>query len=403
MVCLPVALLGVPAYAEDRASPVEVAPVEEREVAAPRTFVGSVVPSRFSLVGSEVEGHVLEYFAEEGRRVEVGAELARLRTDVIEARLAAARAELEIRRHELTELENGSRPEEINQSRARVEEVEAQVEIRKWKLEAAQRLFDQDTISEDELRDARSALRVAEHLLNALRAALALVEEGPRPERIAQARARVDVQAAEVRRLEDEEGKHVIRAPFAGWIVAERTEVGQWLDRGGAVVEIAALDEVDVLVHVLEDYVGVLRPGLEVTVSFGALPDLPLELTTGTIDAIVPRADARSRTFPVRIRLANRRDGDFVLLKAGMFARATLPVGKPVEALLVPKDALVLGGPSPIVYVVDPVSSEVRPVPVELGSAYEGMVQVTGALEVGQQVVTKGNERLRPGQKVEVR
>jgi multidrug efflux pump subunit AcrA (membrane-fusion protein) len=85
----------------------------------------------------------------------------------------------------------------------------------------------------------------------------------------------------------------------------------------------------------------------------------------------------------------------------------TLPVGKPELSLLVSKDAVVLGGPSPLVYAVipdpkDPKVGKVRPVPVELGVADGGQIQVRGALKVGEQVVVRGNERLRPDQEVKI-
>ena len=88
-----------------------------------------------------------------------------------------------------------------------------------------------------------------------------------------------------------------------------------------------------------------------------------------------------------------------------MFVRVWLDVGEPTPQLLVPKDALVLGGPAPIVYVVTP-SPEgpptVRPVPVKTGESMGTLICVMAELAVGDLVVTRGNERLRPGQQVVV-
>jgi hypothetical protein len=76
-------------------------------------------------------------------------------------------------------------------------------------------------------------------------------------------------------------------------------------------------------------------------------------------------------------------------------------------AMLVPKDALVLGGPQPVVFVVDMAAPDAkqgkaRPVPVQLGVAEGNMIQVTGGVQPGQMVVVQGNERLRPGQDVQI-
>jgi multidrug efflux pump subunit AcrA (membrane-fusion protein) len=94
-----------------------------------------------------------------------------------------------------------------------------------------------------------------------------------------------------------------------------------------------------------------------------------------------------------------------MLLKAGMFARVTLPVGVTENAMLVPKDALVLGGDKPQVFVLQRSGAaneegKVRAVPVTLGVAMGERIQVRGEIEQGQFVVVEGNERLKGGELV---
>ena len=92
---------------------VAVSPVVEREVTAGQTFVGTVMPLRKSIVGSAVDGRVIEYPLNEGDRVQKGQVLAHLLTDTVKLQLAAAEAELDLRKQQLAELKNGTRPEEI--------------------------------------------------------------------------------------------------------------------------------------------------------------------------------------------------------------------------------------------------------------------------------------------------
>jgi len=381
-------------------APVRVAPVEARPARATRTFVGTVRASRETLVSSEFAGLVVEVLAREGNRVEPSTPLARLRTTLLDLRIDGARAELTLQQERLRELENGSRPEEVRQARARVSQLEAELELRRWRLEANQRLFETKTISEDELRDARLAVEAAKLLVEAARAASDLVDAGPREEQVAQAQAQVAIQQAAISRLEEERRRYAIDAPFAGYVVEERAEVGQWIAAGGAVARIVALDEVDVVVPVVEDFVGRIARGSAVRVHVDAVPD---RVFAGTVHAIVPAADERGRTFPVEIRLANPRVGDDVLLKAGMYASATFGVGEEETGLFVPKDALVLGGPEPLVWTVNREAGVAMPVPVTLGVAVDDLVQVKGALAPGTPVVVRGNERLLfPGQAVQV-
>jgi RND family efflux transporter MFP subunit len=378
------------------------APVIQKEVAAGQTFVGTVMPLRTSKVGSAVSGRVEEFLVDEGKPVKKGQPLARLWTKVISAELAAAKAELKLRQAELAEMENGSRPEEIDEAKQRVAAAEAHRQFRRsqrLRVQGAGRGF-----SPEEIEEAISLSNQADAVHEQARATLKLLELGPRQEKKDQARARADAAQAEVDRLEEQVARHTMVAPFDGYVVKEYTEVGEWLMQGAHVAEIAELDEVDIDVAVPEDYVGYLSEGASSRVEVGGLPDRAF---TGRVALIVPKANERARTFPVKVRVANQREGNNVLIKAGMFARVTLPVGKKEPSLLVSKDALVLGGATRMVYVVDtdpqsPMKGKARPVPVELGVAEGNLIQVRGDLKPNQMVVTQGNERLRPGQDVEI-
>lgn len=385
-------------------APVKVAPVEQRSIAGEQEFVATVMPGRKTIVGSAVEGRVEEYLVNEGDYVTKGTVLAKLRTGTIEIELEEAKAELDLRRHELAEMENGSRPDEIAEVEARTKSLEARADFVKSRLRRQSQLYERKTISHDDYEDAVSAAAVAEHALREAQAQLRLVQEGPRKEKIAQMAARVKAQEEAVNHIQDRLDKYTVRAYFDGYVTQELTEVGYWLKSSEPIVEMVALDHVEVRVMVLEDYIPHLKRGQVVTVAPSALKGETFE---GTIERIVPQADVRSRTFPIHIRVENpQRDGLHVL-KAGMLAKVRLPVGNAHQALLVPKDAVVLGGPSPVVYAVRPAPADAKkqavvPVPVKLARAVGKQIEVTGELQPGEQVVIQGNERLRPGQDVAV-
>jgi multidrug efflux pump subunit AcrA (membrane-fusion protein) len=165
-------------------APVQAAQVVEREVAAGRTFVGTVMAERTSTVGADVEGQVVELLAREGDRVEQGAPLAKLRTHTAELVLAGARADLASTRAQLDELENGARPEEIEQARARLASAEAERAHREWLLASTKKMLDTAQVSEDAYQQALATSRKAVADVAVAAAALALLEQGPRKERI---------------------------------------------------------------------------------------------------------------------------------------------------------------------------------------------------------------------------
>jgi len=398
-----------------RVAPVAVAPVARRTVATAQTFVGTVMPLKKSLVGSAVDGRVARYPVNEGDRVGQGQPLAELLTETIKLQIKAAEGELTLRREELRELENGSRPEEVLQASARMALSLARAEYAAARMKRTAALVERGQSGTlDQLEEDRASAVAAQQQYEADRLAHELVKQGPRAEKIGQQRAKVSEQEAIVDQLRDQLKKHTMISPFDGYVVAEKTEIGEWVTRGQVVAEVVYLDEVDVEAHVLDTQIEHVRLGTQVRVE---IPALKSSVFIGKVSVITPQADVRSRTFPVKVRVTNEIRKDGPLLKVGMLARATLPTGETHESLLVPKDAIVLGGQSPTVWVVVPPepadlkgldekspkpSGKVRPVPVVMGVAVGNWIAVTGGLSVDQQVVVVGNERLMPGQLVSV-
>lgn len=384
--------------------PVHVAPVVERLVAAEQVFVGTVVPRRTSVVGSAVEGRVVAYLVNEGDFVAKDQPLAQLLTGTLEIELASAQAELELRQQELRELENGSLPEEIDQAQARMLSAKAAMDYAIQRHTRNETLYNRgQAVTEDEMDKSRSTMIDAQQAYYEAKAAYDLAVKGPREERIARAKAHAAVAAEQVRHIQDRIGKHTIRAPFDGFIVQEMTELGEWVSQAQAVAEMAELNPVDISIAVPEAYIVHLNLGMEAQVQLDALPG---EAFVGQVARLVPRADSRSRTFPVKVQVDNPLEESLPRLKAGMLARVALPVGRRQQAMMVPKDALVLGGPSPVVLVVEAASSntqgKIRQVAVIPGLADESWIQVKGDLKPGELVVTKGNERLRAQDTVQI-
>ena len=120
-------------------------------------------------------------------------------------------------------MEHGSLPQEIAQAKARVRDARAVMEYSRSQYKRMKSLFESGTVSQDELDESTSSWLAAEQSHLGAQAAYDLAAQGPRPERIAQARALVRSQQEGVRRVEDLLGKHTIRAPFDGFWVKKYT------------------------------------------------------------------------------------------------------------------------------------------------------------------------------------
>lgn len=303
-------------------------------------LTGTVEAREASVVASEVAGLVVELAAREGTAVRRGQTLARLRPDTARLRLQSAEGQLR--------------------------EAEARLELARSREQRASGLFAEQVISRQELDDAVSEVDAFE--------------------------GRVTQLEAEVARLRDELERTTIRAPFGGVVVAEHTAVGEWIDAGGPVVEMVDVGDLEVMLEVPERFFGGLAIGTEVEVTIAALAGARL---AGEIRAVVPRADARARTFPVKVAISNRDRK----VGVGMLARVALPIGAGQPRVLVPKDAIVSQGPRRLVFVIGE-DGTVRSVPVQTGGANGVWIAVEGDVDVGDRVVTQGNERLQPGMKV---
>lgn len=91
-------------------------------------------------------------------------------------------------------------------------------------------------------------------------------------------------------------------------------------------------------------------------------------------------------------------------MAAGMLAEVEIDGvdgdGSPARlATIVPKDAVVREGERALVYFLDG-DGLAKAVPVTTGAGVGSWTVVNGAIEPGQKVITRGNERLRPGQRV---
>ncbi len=383
-------------------SPVRAVEVQQREISSSKTFVGTVQASKHAVLGSAVDGRVVEFNFEEGDFVKADEPVAQLLINTISLQRDAAAAELEVREAELEELQQGTRKLEVEQMEARMLAAKSRREYMKLRRDRAVELFEKRGVTSKEVYDeAVSAADAAEQeYMDALKA-YELAVEGPRAEQIKQAEARKNAQAAIVQELNDRIKKYTIRSLFDGYLVKKSTEIGAWASSGGAIAEVAKLDVVDVVANVPEQDVPYVRVGREVQVEVFAYPGRKF---TGKVAAIIPQADIRARTFPVKVRVPNQFDEDQPALKAGMMGNVMLQTSQTKLAMLVPKDAVVLNRGSKVVYAVTPAEQGqiARMVPVTLGIQDGSDIEVIGDLKPGMKVVTHGNERLRPGQPITI-
>lgn len=173
-----------------------------------------------------------------------------------------------------------------------------------------------------------------------------------------------------------------VASPIGGALDELNVREGMTLAAGAPLARINGLDTVWLEVAVPEAQGGEILAGQKVA---ARLPALPGESLEGTVAAVLPAADAATRTLRVRIELPNR-DGR---LHPGLTAYAQLAAGGSEPVLQVPSEAVIRTGKRALVMLAEP-GGRYRPVEVRLGREGDGRIAVLQGLEEGQQVVASG-------------
>jgi RND family efflux transporter MFP subunit len=194
-----------------------------------------------------------------------------------------------------------------------------------------------------------------------------------------------------------------VSAPFDGRVSRHLVDVGNLVGNSSATV-LATIDQLNpiyVYFSVNELDLLKLRAAL---IALGRNPEnvhgapifVGLQSETddphpGKIDYVATSLDPSTGTIEARAVL----DNDNNLLLPGLFVRARIPLGKPVQALALPEAALLSDQAGPYVYVVG-AHNVVAQKRVQTGTEENGMIAVTG-LSAADQVIVDGLQNAAPG------
>lgn len=319
---------------------VELASVESGDLLDSWTFLGRVEPMQSANLAPAVEGHVRQVLVREGDRVERGARLVVLDAAIVNAELASSRA---------------------HEKQLRAELAQAR-------------------------REAERAAKITSRAISE-----------PEKERLATRAetlaAQLEAQKADSQRFGTLVKRHVVRAPFAGVVRTRKVDPGAWAQAGATVIELVSLEEVEVLVEVTAALAPFVKSGQQAKLRGEA----PGQEVAAEVVGVVAALDPSTRTMKVRLTPTSKP----VWLLAGLGVSVEFPVSLSGRGVTVPRDALVRGPVN--VRVMKVADGSTQPVSVEIIATTKTMALVDSkSLKVGDQVVIRGNERLRPGQPIDI-
>jgi cobalt-zinc-cadmium efflux system membrane fusion protein len=302
--------------------------------------------NRLAHVGSRVGGRLIRVDGELGERVEAGEPLA-----VVDS-------------------------VELGEACAAFLRARARSELAAKRFERQSSLYRDRIVSEQQALEAEAATREAASDLAAARETLLLL----------------GLEAREIDGLswgDPTAAQTIVRAPFAGRVIAREATVGELITPEQVLYEIADLSEVWLWVDLYERDLAHVRRAQRAEVRLDAWPG---EVFTGELTYLADELDQHTRMVRARVDLPNpeRR------LKPGMFARVDLRSTETEThtALAVPRAAVQRDGEESIVFVrTTPGRFERRE--VVLGRVTGELVEIVSGLAAGEEVVVEGAFLLR--------
>jgi membrane fusion protein (multidrug efflux system) len=178
--------------------------------------------------------------------------------------------------------------------------------------------------------------------------------------------------------------------------------LGQFLAVGTAIVTLQAVDPIYVNFALPQQETVDLTAGQKVQIRIDAYPD---EVFEGAINALNAKVDEASRNLQVQATLANAGGK----LKPGMFGTVDVVLPRQSRLLTLPQAAIVYNPYGNAVYVIEKAKDEsgvdsliARQRFVQLGDTRGDQVAVLKGVQVGEEVVTSGQLKLRNGAPVAV-
>ncbi|TLD42576.1 MAG: putative membrane fusion protein (MFP) component of efflux pump, membrane anchor protein YbhG [Candidatus Jettenia ecosi] len=224
-------------------------------------------------VSFKISGRVDKRLVDEGEFVQKDELVALLDSSDLTSEVEIRRAELQMAQADLAELEAGSRPQEIAEAEAKLAAAKADKIHLESDFHRAEKLFKQQTISAEEYMHSRGDYEVAVARLQEAEERLKLIQEGPRKERLDQARARVKQARAALKLAQIHLGYARLASPLSGVVLSKNIEPGEYVAPGAPIVTIGNLENVWLRAYINETDLGRVKVGYQANIITDTYPD----------------------------------------------------------------------------------------------------------------------------------
>jgi HlyD family secretion protein len=374
---------------------------------------GYIVAHHTINVNSKVTGRLDWIGVEKGDRVKEGQVIVRLESQEFRASYEQAKGVVANAQAYLSELQHGSRPEEVQQAQHNLDEARATLANDKRTLDRTKELAANGVLSRQQLDDATAKFEADQQRANSLEKALQLSKIGPRSEELDRARGALMQAQGQMDYAKSQLDATIIRAPVTGTILERTAEKGELITSGfastatggpqGSVVSLADLNDLQVELDIAQADFSRLAPNQKAVVTTDAYPDKQYD---GQIAQISPEANRQKATVQVKVQVLNPSKYADVQLRPEMNATVRfLAEDKPKDAagpsgVFVPSAAVHEKDGKKIVFIAyngKAVSREIHVISQRTdGPLVDGLVG-------GETIVTTAPATLKDGDKIKIK
>src|SRR4030043_353235 len=186
-------------------------------------------------VGFKISGRIVSRFFGEGDWVDQGKVLAKLDDEDLRNRLDVARATLMSAQARLNKLLAGSRPEEIRQAEANLNQAKFDLENKETQYERMKSLFEKKVVPKETADNAEAVFKIARASFQKAKENYLLVNEGPRKEDIEDGRGQGDQGRASVKLNETQLSYTTLYSPISGVVLVKSGEIGEVVNPGTSI------------------------------------------------------------------------------------------------------------------------------------------------------------------------
>ncbi|GAB3660339.1 efflux RND transporter periplasmic adaptor subunit [Echinicola sediminis] len=198
---------------------------------------------------------------------------------------------------------------------------------------------------------------------------------------------------ADIRLVEAQLDKMVIRAPFDGVLGLRQVSVGSVIGTSAMISTIVNIDPIKIEFSIPERYAGRVKVGSKILFS----NNVSEGWEEGEVYAYEPIVDANTRTLKLRA-ISPNKERRFL---PGMFVSIQFNLDVEEDALMVPSESLIPELEGYKLYLANK-EGVVEERKVSIGIRTERKVQITEGLQPGELVLTTGVLQVKEGMKVEL-